>query len=314
VIQGIDVSYHQGTVNFSQVAASGMRFALVKATEGVNYIDPKFFENWDKLVSLGNKTIYRGAYHYARPSSTGGSSDGEAEARDFCSALKSAGHYGVGALPPALDFEEYSESDSSDNIPWIEAFVRVVEAELGRTPMIYTGANVWRYEVGNSSAFKHLPLWQVYYSQSATQPPAMPWDTWTFWQWSGGGDFAYYGPVPGVSTVCDVNRFNGDEAALASLAMVTPDPPINSYPRPPRTQDLFLLRGAYSVVTARVQGLLYAHGYGPEGLVEDGKLDGISGPVTEGYLVDFKAKHGLAPNTIIDWPTWWALTYDKLPT
>lgn len=313
MIQGIDVSHHQGSVDFAKVAASGMRFAIVKATEGVGYVDPRFRENWAKLVDLGHETIYRGAYHYARPSSGGGPSDGENEARDFCAALKAAGDYGVGALPPALDFEEYSESDSKDNVPWIQSFVRVVQQELGRAPMIYTGANVWRYEVGNSTAFVDLPLWQVYYSQSATQPPTMPWPAWTFWQWSGGGSYAYYGPVPGVPSTCDVNRFNGDEAALASLALVKDMAP--SFPKPPRPQDLALLRNVHSDVTVRVQGLLLSHGYGPSGLTNSsGKLDGVSGPKTEGYLADFKAKHGLSPDTVVDWPTWWALTYDKLPT
>ncbi len=290
-----------------------MRFAMVKATEGVGYVDPRFHENWTKLVALGHDRIYRGAFHFARPSSVGGSADGEAEARHFCSVLKAAGAYGEGSLPPALDFEEYSDSNSKQNVPWISAFVKVVEQELGRSPMIYTGANVWRYEVGNSDAFVHLPLWQVDYSETDTQPAPMPWSTWAFWQWSGGGPFAFHGPVPGVSGVCDVNRFNGDENALAELAMVSPM--ADTFPKPPRPQDLFLLRGTRSEVTVRVQGLLLSHGYGPAGLVDaEGELDGLSGPKTEGYLQDFKTKHGLNPNAVVDWPTWWALVYDKLPT
>jgi hypothetical protein len=47
---------------------------------------------------------------------------------------------------------------------------------------------------------------------------------------------------------------------------------------------------------------------------KNGKLDGISGSKTEGYLKSFKAQHGMSENTIVDWPTWWALVYDKLPT
>jgi GH25 family lysozyme M1 (1,4-beta-N-acetylmuramidase) len=314
-IQGIDVSYHQGTVNFGQVASSGMRFAICKATEGVNYTDPKFHENWAKLVDLSHETIYRGAYHFARPSSTGGSADGEAEARDFCAVLKKGGHYSEGALPPALDFEEYSDSDGNQNIPWIKAFVNVVQQELGRQPMIYTGANVWRYEVANTSEFIELPLWQVYYSSSATKPTTMPWPAWTFWQWSGGGQYAYHGPVPGIpgSGVCDVNRFNGGEDALAALAMVTPM--AQTFPKPPLPQDLIEFRGRVAETTLRVQGLLMSHGYGPDGMVDkNGKLDGISGSKTEGYLKSFKAQRGLPENTIVDWPTWWALVYDKLPT
>lgn len=314
-LQGIDVSKHQGNVDFKAVAASGMRFAICKCTEGENYVD-KFRENWAKLLDLGADTILRGAYHFARPSSTGGSGDGEAEARDFCAELKAVGGYHEGCLPPALDFEEYSDSDATENIPWIQSFVRVVEAELGRSPMIYTGANVWRYEAGNTAKFANLPLWQVYYSRTAQQPTAMPWATWTFWQWSGGGSYAYYGPVPGIpgQGICDVNRFNGTEDELRQLAMMG-TPPVVTYPKPPLTQDLASLRGKKSDFTARVQGLLLAHGYGPDGLVgSNGRPDGLSGTKTESYLKDFKGKHELPIDTVVDWPTWWALVYDKLPT
>lgn len=313
-LQGIDVSSHQGVVDFAAVARAGFRFAICKATEGVGFVDPRFGANWAQLVELGHETLYRGAYHFARPSSVGGGADGESEALSFCTTMKSVGHYGPGALPPVLDFEEYSDSDVRENVPWIEAFVRVVENELGRSPMIYTGANVWRFEVGDSPKFTHLPLWQVYYSRTASHPPATPWHQWTFWQWSGGGRYAYYGPVPGIpgSGICDVNRFNGTEQQLATLAEIGPMPA--SFPRPPANQDLVSLRGGFSNVTQRVQGLLLAQGFGPDGLVDgQGRPDGWSGPKTEGYLVAFKTQRGLAPNTIVDWATWWALTYADLP-
>lgn len=225
-ISGIDVSHHQGSVDFKQVAASGQRFAIAKATEGVNYVDPRWLENWRKLRDLDGE-IYRGAYHFARPSSVGGERDGRAEALDFCKALKAGGGYLAGALPPALDFEEYSESDAKDNIPWIRAFIMTVEDELGRSPMIYTGANIWASEVGNTDEFVHLPLWLVNYTRRSEPPrlARMPWGEFTFWQWSGGGQFAYGPRVPGVRGVVDLNRFNGNEDDLAGLAMMNePEP------------------------------------------------------------------------------------------
>lgn len=216
MIQGIDVSSHNGRPDFAKAHAAGFAFAICKATEGQGFTDPRFLENWAKLGDVPG--MKRGAYHFARPDSVGGRRDGEAEARDFCAVLKRAGSYGCGAMPPALDFEKYSDSDGDDNIPWIAGFVAVVEAELGRSPMIYTGRNVWRYETGNTNAFAHLPLWQVSYSRTARRPMrGLPWPAWTLWQWSGGGRFAHSEPVPGVG-VADVNRFNGDAASLERLA------------------------------------------------------------------------------------------------
>lgn len=233
-ISGIDVSKHQGSVDFKQVRDSGQRFAIVKATEGRSYTDPRFLENWQKLLELDG-TFYRGAYHFARPDSVGGAADGKAEALDFCSALKAGGGYLTGCLPPALDFEKYSDFDGKDNVPWVDAFVKTVEDELGRSPMIYTGKNIWRYEVSNSDAFKHIPLWLVAYSRSgidgegypSSAMGSLPWDSFALWQWSGGGNYAYGPKVPGINggtRTVDLNWWHGTEEELAAFAMVDDKP------------------------------------------------------------------------------------------
>src|SRR5207342_1891362 len=41
-LPGIDVSRHQGTIDWSLVASSGTRFAFAKATEGRTYVDPMY--------------------------------------------------------------------------------------------------------------------------------------------------------------------------------------------------------------------------------------------------------------------------------
>ena len=314
-IEGIDVSYHQGDVDHQQVADSGMKFCIVKATEGRDYEDPKFQQNIEGIEAVerdGTSVYYPGAYHFARPDSVGGYEDGRAEAEDFCNVVERVcGDISESFMPPALDFERYSESDQDENIPWIEGWIETVEQRLKRKPMIYTGANVWRYEVGNTARFVDYPLWQVYYSGQATQPPAMPWPSWSLWQYSGGGNFQHHPPVPGVGVV-DVNRFYGSVDDLIAFAnpSITPE---KTWPSPPPTVDLNDFRGEYSVYVARIQGLLLSYNYGPDGLVgSNGLPDGRMGNKTEGYLSDFKSSHGLAPTSFIDWPTWWALSYDKL--
>ena len=225
-LQGIDVSKHQGkNVDFKATQSADMTFAFVKMTEGVGYIDPEFKNNWRKLVDLDGQYI-RGVYHFARPDTVGGRIDGENEARYMVRVLKSNGHWQEGCLPPALDYEKYCDSGPRENGEWVRGFVEVVEAELGRTPIIYTGRNVWRYELGDTREFVRCPLWQVRYTKKP-QPVPMPWPTWTFWQWSGGKgkDFDHrfwmmaHGKMPGVASgYCDVNRFNGTKEALWELA------------------------------------------------------------------------------------------------
>lgn len=221
-LEGIDVSHHQGSVDHQAVADSGMLFCMVKATEGADYEDPKFAENIKRIGQVQGRTYYPGATHYARPDNRQGRQGGEVEGNWFCDVVERVcGDVRHNFMPPALDFEKYSESDVKDNVPWIQGWIDVVERRLGRRPAIYTGANVWRYEVGNSDAFIEHPLWQVYYSGTATQPPSMPWPTWSMWQYSGGGDFQHHPPVPGVGVV-DVDRFAGSLADLDSFAEASP--------------------------------------------------------------------------------------------
>jgi lysozyme len=50
---GIDVSNHQGSVDWSRVAADDIRFAYVKATEGGDFVDSRFAANWAGARAAG---------------------------------------------------------------------------------------------------------------------------------------------------------------------------------------------------------------------------------------------------------------------
>jgi len=312
MIEGIDISSHQGTVDHAAVAGSGMLFCICKATEGQSYVDPRFAENMAAIREVTAQTpYYPGAYHFARPDSVGGAEDGRAEGEDFCDVIEAVcGDITSDFMPPVLDFEKYSPSDYEENIPWITAWLEVVEARLKRRPMIYTGKNVWRYELGNTSLFTNYALWQVDYTDD-DEPEDMetdpPWP-WTLWQYSGGGEFQHHPPVPGVGVV-DVNRFDGTLEDFSRLVNGNPlPPPAPAWPPPPQVVNMYDLRGSYSDLTARCQGLLMAHGYGPDGLTQGGLPDGLSGPKTESALVDFKVSVGLPADTYLTWETWWMLS------
>jgi peptidoglycan hydrolase-like protein with peptidoglycan-binding domain len=71
-----------------------------------------------------------------------------------------------------------------------------------------------------------------------------------------------------------------------------------------------LTRRGHSEAVERIQALLLAHGYGPEGLVDPqtGQPDGLPGPSTRKQLERFKRALGLpAPYTTVDADTWWVL-------
>jgi Glycosyl hydrolases family 25 len=63
-LSGIDGSYYQGEVDWPSVVASGVSFAFIKATDGLDDIDPRSAQNWAGARAAG---IVRGAYHFFRP-------------------------------------------------------------------------------------------------------------------------------------------------------------------------------------------------------------------------------------------------------
>ena len=319
-VLGIDVSRYQRNIDHEKVAESGMRFCMCKATEGRDYVDPSFADHIVAVeeAATADSPYYAGAYHFARPDTGGGLEDGRAEAEDFCDAVRKVmGEVQWATMPPALDFEKYSESDAQDNIPWISGWIEVVERRLLRRPMIYTGANVWKYEVGNTTKFVDYPLWQVYYSK-ADSPAPTPWSKWTLWQFSGGGKFQNYPEVPGAGVV-DVNRFNGTLEDLEEFVNVrdpsVPVDPTNQLPAPLPILDLPQLISAKTPkneLVTRLQWLLLANGADPRGLVgEDGAPDGIPGPATLKAVATFQREAMQRPRGtgIVDFATWWALSF-----
>jgi GH25 family lysozyme M1 (1,4-beta-N-acetylmuramidase) len=338
---GIDVSEGQGTIDFAQVRDAGFCFCICKASEGADFQDPTFLQNLQRIRDLGSGApFYAGAYHFARPDHRTGLSGGETEGKWFCKVLQdSARSLGISLtrnfIEPVLDMEIYDKSDAGDNVSWIQGFLRVVQSELGRTGMVYSGPNYWKYQVGGTDQFAAagIPLWQVKYDaqgNNVTQlPPPMLTGTsqtaWTasLWQWSGGGDYAYYqqqrGAIPGIASgIADIDRVMGDMSLLQRLAaasdpiIVVPDSTSDFATLP--TVDLNDRRGRQSSTTARVQGLLLSRGYGPSGLVSSktGQPDGVFGSGTASALAKFKSSVGLPADTVVDARTWQALVQQGL--
>ena len=59
----LDISGHNGAVDFEKVKAAGMEGVMLKCTEGDSYLAPKFLPNYEKALAAGLKV---GAYHFMR--------------------------------------------------------------------------------------------------------------------------------------------------------------------------------------------------------------------------------------------------------
>ncbi|MEZ4393440.1 MAG: GH25 family lysozyme [Polyangiales bacterium] len=200
-VEGVDVSEYQGEVDWSAVRASGRRFAIARIAHAPR-VDARFEGHWRGIREAG---MIRGAYLYFSPAH-----DVAAQADAIARAV---GRLGPGDLPVALDIEKPPPGlpSPADYAARIAELVSRVTQSTGRAPMIYTGAYYWRLRV-RSDAFKSLPLGHPQYAPVRCPSIAPPWSEWTFWQYSNTGR------VPGVRGDVDLDRFNGDLAALERLA------------------------------------------------------------------------------------------------
>src|SRR5262245_2882540 len=132
-VQGIDVSYWQGDIDWQKVNDAGIHFAYIKATEGGDRLDPKFIGNWHAAKQAG---VARGAYHvmyWCRPA--------KEQALWFILNVPADDD----ALPPVLDLEWNSHSKTCPHriardtaIAKIKIMLDAMEAYSGKQPIIYT--------------------------------------------------------------------------------------------------------------------------------------------------------------------------------
>ncbi|WP_241236968.1 GH25 family lysozyme [Georgenia faecalis] len=185
---GIDVSHHQGAVDWGAVAGDGIDFAYLKASEGTGWVDSRFAENWSGADDAG---VLRGAYHFFTLCTPGGE-----QAEHF---LRTAPPE-AGALPPAVDLELVGNCSArppaEEVMDELDAFLAVVEEAWGTDVLLYVGED-WEgeYPVLDRS---DRPRWLV----SFLGRPDL---TWTVWQ------FSWWGSVDGIEGDVDLDVARLDE-------------------------------------------------------------------------------------------------------
>jgi GH25 family lysozyme M1 (1,4-beta-N-acetylmuramidase) len=199
VVEGVDVSYYDGDVNWSEVQASGRQFAIARVSDGTGFLDPQFSSNWSGIKAVG---MVRGVYQFFRPED-----DAVAQADIVVSGV---GSIGVGDLPPVLDVEVTDGESSATIVAGMQAWVSEIRAKLGVTPIIYTAPGFWD-GISGAGGLDDTTLWVANWEVSC---PSMPytWSSWSFWQYSDTGS------VSGISDAVDLDRFNGTSSQLLAFA------------------------------------------------------------------------------------------------
>jgi lysozyme len=186
---GIDVSYHQQTIDWQRVWRAGIRFAFIRLSDGANLRDPRFARNWAEARRAG---LVRGAYQYFRPDQSV-----DAQAELMIAAMRDRAR---GDLPPVIDIEVDGGLPPAAVAERAAAWIDLVKRRLGVEPIVYTGSDLWRS--GGSGPLGAQPLWIAHYTPGCPALPP-PWTRWTFWQHSDRGG------VPGIEGPVDLDRFAG---------------------------------------------------------------------------------------------------------
>jgi lysozyme len=171
---GVDVSHHQGAIDWGTLKAGGVAFAYIKATEGSRTRDREFQGNWRGATAAG---MPRGAYHYLSWCQSG-----RDQAQNFIRTVPRD----AGTLPPALDAEEMAVAcpggHGVDIVAEIDDFLKTVETHYGRRPVVYVTAGFYvAYLEGKKAGTER------FWVRSLLLPPAIERGHWQFWQFHNRG-------------------------------------------------------------------------------------------------------------------------------
>jgi lysozyme len=179
---GIDVSNHQGQIDWDLVAADNIEFAYIKASEGQGWVDASFERNWAEAERVG---LDRGVYHFFTLCASGVD-----QARNFLSVAPPT----PGALPPAIDIEfpgNCSARPPADEVAAeVDSFIEMVEDAWNTEILVYVDHR-WesRYPVKERLG---RDLWQLRFL-------FRPNEDWHVWQIHG------FARVAGVDGGVDLN-------------------------------------------------------------------------------------------------------------
>ncbi len=197
-VLGVDVSAHQGAIDWRALSGADIRFAYIKASEGASHRDARFAANWRDAARAGLK---RGAYHFftlCQP--------GAAQAHAFIATVP----YTENALPAAVDLEHLGPCrrgpEIADAPHEIAVFLDLVEQRYGVRPLLYTTRAF--HDRFLQGAFAGERFW----IRSLHARPSFRRDSWVIWQRD---DAAR---LPGVQGPVDLNSFRGDARAFTAFA------------------------------------------------------------------------------------------------
>lgn len=194
-VVGIDVSEWQGEIDWQQVKAAGVEFAMIRVAwrgyeSGALREDALARTNYQKATEAGIKV---GVYVFSQAVSV-------AEAREEAALLLDITRDWKLEMPVVFDWEHTHEDgrtlavDRSTLTDCTKAFCDAVRA-AGRTPMVYFNVNHARDRI-DLGELKEYPFWLAYYDTQLDFPYKV--DMWQYTQ---------TGAVDGITGDVDINLY-----------------------------------------------------------------------------------------------------------
>lgn len=198
-LRGIDIASYQAGIDLSVVPCD---FVIIKATEGVNYVNPDCDRAAQQAIRLGKCW---GTYHYVNGSGA------VAEADYYVNNIK--GYLGKGIL--CIDWESGSNR-AWGNYAYLEALVSRVIERTGIKPLIYVQASA--YAPTAAVAQRHdCGLWIAQYADmSATGYQDQPWNEGAYS--CAIRQYSSAGRLNGWNGNLDLDKFYGDANAWRKYA------------------------------------------------------------------------------------------------
>lgn len=172
-MKGIDVSEHNGTINWQDVVNDGNEFVIIRLGWGNRHLDERFYDNFNGALQAGLKI---GIYYYSEATSA---SEAAAEAEFAAYIMQDAG-----ITPDMLDmgfwFDEENDDWKSERLTDPEeitdictTFINTME-EAGYRCGLY--ANYYYLtEVIDMSRLPGIPVWCAQYSKQCDYDGAAIW-------------------------------------------------------------------------------------------------------------------------------------------
>ena len=200
-VRGVDVSAYQGTIDWKKLSEKNIQFAYIKATEGSEFVDEKFQENYKNAQETNLKI---GAYHFFSYDS-----EGETQAENFINHVEKIDNM----LPPVIDVEFYGEykknnPDKEKTREQLRILIDKIKENYEVSPIIY--ATNESYELYIANNFEDCEIW----IRDIIKSPDLPDNReWTFWQYTNREILDGY---QGEETYIDMNVFNGTQEEFAA--------------------------------------------------------------------------------------------------